>query len=383
MNQISDTPRLTLGIEEEYLIVDTETRDLVREPDPAFMDTCRELSGDHVTNEYLQCQVEVGTPPVATIAEARQSLAGLREAVSTSAKKFGYAPIAASTHPFAKWREQTHTRKERYDVLRMDLGQTIRRMLICGMHVHLEIENRELRIDIMNQVTYFLPHLLALSCSSPFWEGEDTSLSSYRLSVFSSLPRSGLPDQLVSYGEYERLVAQLVGAGCLEDASKIWWDIRPSAKFPTLEQRITDVCSRLDDALCVAATYQSLVAFLLTLRSGNQRWRQYPSTLIEENRWRGQRYGTKGMMVDHGKAKLVPYKDLAEELMELLGEGAKELGCENELLHMRKIVQDGTSADRQRRVREDALDAGATSEEAMRNVVDHLVAEFLEGVTDA
>ena len=304
-------------------------------------------------------------------------------AVSTSAKKFGYAPIAASTHPFAKWREQTHTRKERYDVLRMDLGQTIRRMLICGMHVHLEIENRELRIDIMNQVTYFLPHLLALSCSSPFWEGEDTSLSSYRLSVFSSLPRSGLPDQLVSYGEYERLVAQLVGAGCLEDASKIWWDIRPSAKFPTLEQRITDVCSRLDDALCVAATYQSLVAFLLTLRSGNQRWRQYPSTLIEENRWRGQRYGTKGMMVDHGKAKLVPYKDLAEELMELLGEGAKELGCENELLHMRKIVQDGTSADRQRRVREDALDAGATSEEAMRNVVDHLVAEFLEGVTDA
>ncbi len=376
MNEIIDSSDLTLGIEEEYLIVDTETRDLVREPDPDFMAVCREMAGDHVTNEYLQCQVEVGTPPVRTIAEARRSLVALRKAVAESASGFGYAPIAASTHPFARWREQTHTRKERYDVLRIDLGQTIRRMLICGMHVHLGIENRELRIDIMNQATYFLPHLLALSCSSPFWEGEDTSLASYRLAVFSSMPRSGLPDQLVSYGEYERLVAQLVGAGCLEDASKIWWDIRPSAKFPTLEERITDVCSRIDDALCIAAAYQSLVAFLFRLRSRNQRWRQYPATLIEENRWRAQRYGVKGKMVDHGKALLVPFPELMEELIEILLDDAVELGCAQDLLHIRKIISDGTSADRQRAVRKTALESGATSEEAMREVVDHLVREF-------
>ncbi len=380
MNDIIDASDLTLGIEEEYLIVDSETCDLVRQPDPEFMVACRELAGDHVTNEYLQCQVEVGTPPVRTVAEARRSLATLRKAVAQSARGFGYAPIASSTHPFARWREQTHTRKERYDVLRVDLGHTIRRMLICGMHVHLGIDNRELRIDIMNQATYFLPHLLALSCSSPFWEGEDTSLASYRLSVFSSLPRSGLPDQLASYGEYERLVTQLVDAGCLEDASKIWWDIRPSAKFPTLEQRITDVCSRLEDSLCIAATYQSLVAFLLKLRLSNQRWRQYPVTLIEENRWRGQRYGTGGMMVDHGKAKLVPFRDLMDELVGLLEDSAQSLGCIDELLHIRTIVREGTSADRQRRVRQAALDAGATPDGAMRDVVRHLVNEFLEGV---
>ncbi|MDE2915361.1 MAG: carboxylate-amine ligase [Paracoccaceae bacterium] len=370
---------LTLGIEEEYLIVDRDTRDLVREPDPGFMEACSARVGNQVTNEYLQCQVEIGTPPVADIAGARESLIGLRRAVADAAAEFGYAPIAASTHPFARWRDQTHTRKDRYDALRSDLGQTIRRMMICGMHVHLGIENPDLRVDVMNQVTYFLPHLLALSCSSPFWEGEDTSLASYRLAVFGSLPRSGLPDLLTSWAEYQRLVDQLVGAGCLEDASKIWWDIRPSSKFPTLEQRITDVCSRLDDALCVAATYQSLVSFLFVLRANNQRWRQYPTTLIEENRWRGQRYGVRGQMVDHGKAILVPFGDLAEELIGLLGPSARALDCENELLHIRTIINGGTSADRQREAARKARENGATGEEAMRTVVDHLIGEFLEG----
>ena len=376
MPDMPGRPELTIGIEEEYLIVDRETRDLVRTPDPGFMAACSEQVGGRVTNEYLQCQIEIGTRPVSRITEARDELVTLRTVVAEQAAQFGYAPIASSTHPFAHWREQTHTRKERYDILRVEMGQTARRLLICGMHCHVAIEDPDLRIDIMNQATYFLPHLLALSCSSPFWEGEDTSLSSYRLAVFDSLPRTGLPDHLASFGAYERLVAQLVSAGCLEDGSKIWWDIRPSAKFPTLEQRVTDVCSRLDDALCVAAVYQSLLAFLFRLRSRNQRWRQYPATLIEENRWRAQRYGIHGKMVDHGKALLVPFPDLVEELIEILGEDADELDCRRELLHMRKILAEGTSADRQRAVYRAALETGAAPERALRRVVDHLVDEF-------
>ena len=318
-------PTLTLGIEEEYLIVDRETRDLVREPDAGFLAACAELLGEQVTGEYLQCQVEVGTKPHKRVRDARDDLVGLRKGISEAAAAFGYAPIAASTHPFAKWREQTHTRKERYDHLRDDLGQTVRRMLICGMHMHIGIEDEDLRIDLMNQVTYFLPHLLALSCSSPYWEGEDTGLASYRLTVFDALPRTGLPDVLGSYGEYSRMVGQLVKVGCIEDSSKIWWDIRPSSKFPTVEQRVTDVCSLVDDVAAIAAVYQSVMSFLFRLRKNNQRWRVYPQTLILENRWQAQRHGAKGKLIDHGRGELVPMSELMEELIDLIGEHAEWL----------------------------------------------------------
>ena len=371
-------PSLTLGIEEEYLIVDRKTRDLVREPDAGFLAACDELLGEQVTGEYLQCQVEVGTRPHHRVSDARVDLVGLRKGVCEAAAAFGYAPVAASTHPFAKWREQTHTRKERYDALHDDLGQPVRRMLICGMHMHIGIEDEDLRIDLMNQVTYFLPHILALSCSSPYWEGDDTGLASYRLTVFDALPRTGLPDVLGSYGEYTRMLTHLVKAGCIEDSSKIWWDIRPSSKFPTVEQRVTDVCSSVEDVVAIAAVYQSLMSFLFRLRQKNQRWRVYPQTLILENRWQAQRYGARGKLIDHGRSEMAPMADLMEELIELIGEDAERLGCAEELAHVRAITRNGNSADRQRANYRAAIDAGAESHEACVAVVDGLIAEFSE-----
>jgi len=371
-----ERPSFTVGIEEEYLIVERDSRDLVREPDPAFFERCNELLGGQVTPEFLQCQVEVGTKPHGTVAEAKADLVRMREGVAEAAAEFGYAPIAASTHPFAEWRTQSHTRKPRYDELRADLGAAGRRMLICGCHVHVGIEDDDLRIDLMTQAAYFLPHLLALSCSSPFWGGEDTGLASYRLTIFDALPRTGLPDILTSFGEYRRLVDQLVSAGCIEDATKIWWDIRPSAKFPTLEQRVTDVCSRVEDAACVAAMFQSLMAFLFRLRTRNQRWRLYPATLIRENRWRAQRYGVQGQLVDHGRSVLAPFADLVEELIDLIGPDAEALGCRAEVLHARRIAREGTSADRQRAVYEGAVAAGAEPQQALCAVVDALIGEF-------
>jgi carboxylate-amine ligase len=373
-----DRPSFTVGIEEEYLVVDAETRDLVRTPDPGFLEACEAQAGERVTPEYLQCQVEVGTRPHESVGDAVSELIALRRGLSEAAEGFGYRVIAASTHPFAKWREQTHTRKARYDALRSDLGQAVRRLLICGCHVHVGIEDEDLRIDLMNQVSYFLPHLLALSCSSPFWEGEDTGLASYRLTVFDALPRTGLPDQLYSWSEYRRLADQLIVAGCIEDATRIWWDVRPSDKFPTLEQRVTDVCSRVRDAGAVAAVYQCLLAYLFRLRSRNQRWRLYPTTLIAENRWRAQRYGSRGELVDHGRRRMAPLADLVEEIIELVLPEAEVLGCRTELLHARAIARDGGSAERQRAAFAAAREAGAEPEEAMRSVVDRLAEEFLE-----
>jgi len=371
-------PSLRLGIEEEYLIIDQETLDLVRTPDPALIEECRKDSGDLVTNEYLQCQLEVGTPPCRSIAECGRELAGLRKLVTSKASKFGYAVIAASTHPFSSWREQSVTPKERYKSLNVDLGQGADRLLVCGMHIHIEIEDPELRIDLMNQATYFLPHMLALSCSSPYWEGHDSGLSSYRVAVFDSLPRTGIPDPLQSYGDYQNLVDRLVRTGCISDATKLWWDMRPSAKFPTLEQRITDICSRLDDALAIAALYQSLTLYLYRLRIQNQQWRRYPSTLVAENRWRAQRFGCTDSLLDLGIGKTVPFSRLADELVVLLFDDACNLECEHDLIHVRSIVEHGTSADRQRATYKAARDAGASEDEAVRAVVQLLKDDFLD-----
>jgi carboxylate-amine ligase len=372
-----DRPSFTLGIEEEYLVVDRESRDLVAEPGEGFMDACRAAVGAQVKPEFLQCQVEVGTRPHRTVSDAVDELAGLRRGVAAAAAAHGYAMIAASTHPFAKWRRQVHTPKKRYEDLSEDFGQAARRMLICGMHFHVGIEDDDQRIDLMNQAAYFLPHLLALSGSSPFWEGEDTALASYRLTVFDALPRTGLPDRLVSYSEYRRLVEHLVAAGSIEDGTKIWWDIRPSARFPTLEQRVTDVCPLLADVAAIAALYQALLAYLHRLRTRNQRWRLYPATLIRENRWRAQRYGAEGKLIDHGEGRAARVADLVEELVGLVADDAEALGCRRELAGLRRIAAEGTSAGRQRRVRAEALERGLDADAALRAVVDALIAEFL------
>jgi carboxylate-amine ligase len=372
---MSNNPSLTMGIEEEYLLVDPETRDLVRDPPAAFMDECGAQLGDQVTPEFLRSQVEVGTPVCQTVKEARHHLIGLRGTLCRTAEKHGMRLFAASTHPSAHWEAQAHTAKKRYDDLARDLQGTVRRLLICGMHVHIGIEDQDIRIDVMNQVKYFLPHLLALTTSSPFWQGHKMGLHSYRLSVFDGMPRTGIPDTFSSWAEYQRLLERLIQAGVIEEPSKIWWDLRPSARFPTLEMRIADVCTRLEDSLTVAALYQCLVRRLLRLRRQNLKWRDYPQVMVRENRWLAQRWGETGRLVDLGKGELVPYPALLEEIISIVREDAEALDCVAEVEHARTILARGTSATCQLRVYDTAIASGADATEALRCVVDHILAE--------
>lgn len=372
-------PSFSVGIEEEYLLVDRDTLDLVAAPQ-ALMDQCRAELADQVSPEFLQCQVEIGTRKSATIAEAGSDLKRLRGVIARVANAHGLMPLAVSCHPFSDWRTQRHTDKERYNTLERDLGGVVRRMLICGMHVHVGLDDDELRIDLMNQFAYFLPHLLALSTSSPFWRGEDTGLNSWRLTVFDDLPRTGMPPRFSSWGEYRRSVQVIINAGMIEDGTKIWWDVRPSWRYPTLETRICDVSPRLADALSIAALIQSTMRMLWRLKRANQRWRIYDRFLVGENRWRAQRYGVSEGLIDFALGQVVPYGALLEELIELVHADAEALGCLDEVKHARAIVAGGTSADRQRAVHAQALAAGAGKDEALKEVVRSLGREFLEGV---
>lgn len=372
-------PNFTVGIEEEYLLVDRKTRMLASDPPAELLKACQDSRPGEVSPEFLRCQIEIGTPVCSSIAEARQQLVRLRRTIADNAAEFGLAPIAASTHPFAEWDQQPHTDKERYNELAETMQVVARRLLICGMHVHVAVDDESLRIDLLSQLSYFLPHLLALSTSSPFWRGRKTGLKSYRLAVFNELPRTGLPDSFASPGEYERTVDILIKAGLIEDGTKIWWDLRPSARFPTLEMRISDVCTRLDDAIAIAALFRCITRMLWRLRRNNQRWRQYPLFLIDQNRWLAQRDGVGGKLVDFGRGECVPFGDLVDELLELTREDAEHFGCLAAIEHARAIVADGTSADRQIRVHDDAIAAGANNQEALERVVDHLIAETLEG----
>ena len=369
------TPDYTLGIEEEYLLVDPESCALADVPD-ALMQDCIEALGDKVSPEFLACQIEVGTGVCATVSEARADLGHLRRTIADCAARYGLAPLAVSCHPFADWHSRKHTEKQRYNDLARDLGGVVRRMLICGSHVHVALPDDDLRIDIMRQMAYFLPHLLALSTSSPFWGGQDTGLNSYRLSVFDNLPRTGLPPEFVSHGEYRRSVDTIIQAGLIEDTTKIWWDIRPSARFPTLETRICDVMPLMEHTLTIAALVQSITRMLVELRRRNQRWRIYDRFLIAENRWRAQRYGPREGLLDIGKGAIVPMPELMAELITLLEADAIILGCLNELRAAQDILAFGTSAERQRTVYATALDEGADNDEALRAVVRALISEF-------
>lgn len=368
-------PSFTVGIEEEYLLVDRETRDLVVDLPDSLMARCEQELGSRVSPEFLQSQIEVGTSKCETVAQAGAELAELRRTIARIAGDYGLAPIAASTHPFAQWDTQKHTRKDRYDDLARDMQTVARRLLICGMHVHVGLDDDELRIDLMQQIAYFLPHLLALSTSSPFWRGDVTGLKCYRLSVFQELPRTGLPQAFDSFGEYQRHLDVMVRAGLLEDGTKIWWDVRPSARFPTLELRIPDVCTRLEDGIAIAALYVSLLRMLYVLKRNNQRWRKYSSMLIDENRWRAQRYGIDEGLVDFGKGRVVPYCELLEEILALIHDHAAALGCLTEATRAREILSRGTSAHRQLEVFSQACYEGADKQEALRRVVDWLIAE--------
>ncbi len=369
-------PTFTLGIEEEYLLVDVESRDLVTSMPPSLLEECAaRCEGQQVSPELLRAQIEVGTRVCKDMGEAREALGLLRKAVVEVAASHGLAPIAASTHPFAEWTQQKYTEKPRYAALYAEMQAAARRLLICGMHVHVGIEEDELRIDLMNQFSYFLPHMLALSCSSPFWEGKDTGLKSYRLTVFDAVPRTGLPERFDSYAEYERHIRVMVEAGLIPDATMIWWDLRPSARYPTLETRIMDVCTNMEDALCLAALAVCSLRMLYRLRTNNQRWRLYSRLLLNENRWRAMRYSFDEGLIDLGRGRIMPFAHLFEELLEFIREDAEALGCVAEVEHVRTILAEGTSAHRQLRVYAAAVKAGATPEEATRAVVDHLIEE--------
>ena len=373
-------PSFTIGIEEEYLLVDKETRNLIGQAPDSLMTECERRLEGRVSPEFLQSQIEVGTSKCATLKDAAAEIAQLRLSVAEVAAEHGFAPIAASTHPFALWDEQKHTNKERYNILARDMQAVVRRLLICGMHVHVGLDDDELRIDLMGQVAYFLPHILALSTSSPFWKGEDSGLKSYRLAVFDELPRVGLPEQFDSWGEYQRHLAILIQAGLLEDASKLWWDVRPSARFPTLEMRIADSCTLAADGTTIAALYVCLLRMLYRLKRSNQRWRKYANMLIQENRWRAQRYGLDEGLVDFGKGEIVPYADLLEELLSLVQVDAAALDCWDEVKGARDIIKRGTSAHRQLATYRAACSAGADPREALCQVVDQLIAETVEGL---
>lgn len=373
-------PSFTVGIEEEYLLVDLATRDLIQEAPPNMLSECEQRLEGQVTPEFLQSQIEVGTRVFSNMRDARQDLAHLRRTVSDVAREQGLAIVAASTHPFAMWGDQRRTQKERYAVIARDLQAVVRRLMISGMHVHVGLDDDDLRVDLLGQVSYIMPHLLALSTSSPFWEGHDTGLKSYRIAVWNEMPRTGQPERFESHREYERHVSALVDAGLIEDASKLWWDVRPSARFPTLEMRVADICTRLEDGICIAALYRCWLRMLFRLRSKNQRWREYRALLLNENRWRAQRYGIDEGLVDFGIGEIVPYAQLVQDMLGLIREDAEYFDCVAEVEHVHTILERGTSAHAQLRVYQQAVNDGADTTEALRAVVDMLIEETVSGL---
>ena len=366
---MSITP-LTIGIEEEYQIIDPETRGLTSYIQE-FLEQGRIILRDQIKQELMQSQVEVGSHICQNMQEARTELVRLRRAVHELAAKNGLRVVGASTHPFSQWSTQDVSAGERYTKLQEDLGEVARRLLIFGMHVHVGIEDKELLIDVMNDSIYFLPHILALSTSSPFWHGRNTGLKSYRSVVFENLPRSGLPPYFNSWADCQDLLGTLVETKCIDEPTKIWWDVRPHPKFPTLEFRVADICTRVDDALTITGLLVALVAKLIKLRRENLSWRRYRRHLINENKWRAVRFGVEGSLLDLGKRQEVPMKQLATELIDWLDDVLDPLGVREEVEGIHRILEEGTSADRQIAVYE--------KEGSFEAVIDHLADETIAG----
>lgn len=365
-------PSLSLGIEEEYQIIDPETREM-RSFISQFIDDGKVIMVEReLKPELHQSMVELGTPVCPTVTQLKEELIKQRSFIVGLAEQKGLAVVAAATHPFSRWLDQPVTPLPRYQGVLEEMQLLAQRLLIFGMHVHVGIEDRAFTIDAMNVVRYMLPHILALSASSPFWLGRNTGLKSYRSVVFEDFPRSGIPDICRTAADYDNLVGTLARVGVIPDASKIWWDVRPHHKYPTLEFRICDICTRIDEAIAIAALFQAIVLWLWKLRRKNLTFRVYRRDLIEENRWRASRYGVDGKMIDFGKAEELPTRDLVRELLALVGEEIEELGTRAHIQPIENILQNGASADRQLRVHAQTGD--------LRAVVDHLIAETKLGL---
>jgi len=368
-------PSLTLGIEEEYQIIDPQTREL-KSYITEILEEGRLILLEQIKAEMHQSIVEVGTQVFQTPAEIRVELARLRRALIDLAGSKGMAIAAAGTHPFSSWHTQEITQGERYIGVKEDMGELAQRLLIFGTHIHIGIEDPEFMIDAMNVVRYMLPHLLALSTSSPFWMGRNTGLKSYRSTIFRNFPRTGIPRTFTSWSDYTNLVDTMARTNCIPDASKIWWDVRPHHAYPTLEIRICDICTRVDEAICLAAILQAIVAKVWKLRRDNLTFRLYPAELIEENKWRAVRYGLEGKMVDLGREEELPARTLIREIVEwFIADVVDELGSRREVEYVYRILDEGTSADRQ-------LATYARTGE-LKDVVDQLIRETAEGVAPA
>ena len=339
----------TLGIEEEFQIVDPTTREL-RSRVSEILDEGKMLLGEQFKPEMIQSMIEVGTDKCYNIQEARTDITNLRAITASLARKKGLAIVAASTHPISHWRDQKIFDDARYNVLVEELQMVASSLLIFGLHVHVGMPDKDRGIHIMNAARYFLPHVLALTTSSPFWLGFNTGLKSYRSEVFKKFPRTDIPDHYDSHAAFQRYVDLLVKTGCIDDGKKIWWDVRPHPFFPTLEFRICDIPTRVDDTIAIAALFQAIVAKLDKLIEKNLGFRLYRRALIQENKWRAVRYGLDGKMIDFGKQKEVPVRDLILELLEFVDEVLDDLDSRKEVEHIHKILERGTSADEQLRV---------------------------------
>jgi carboxylate-amine ligase len=363
--------QFTLGIEEEFQIVDPQTREL-RSHVSEFLEEGKMLLGEQIKPEMIQSMVEVGTGICKNIQEARADITRLRSIISGLAGKTGLAIVAASTHPFSHWQDQKIYDDERYALLVQELQTVARSLLIFGLHVHVGVEDVERRIHIMNAARYFLPHVLALTTSSPFWMGHNTGLKSYRTEVFKQFPRTDIPDHFDSYANFQRYVDLLIKTQCINDGKKIWWDLRPHPVFPTLEFRICDIPTRVDDTVAIAALFQAIVAKLTKLIEKNLGFRLYRRMLIQENKWRAVRWGIDGKMIDFGKQKEVPTRDLILELLEFVDDVVDVLGSRKEIEHIHTILERRTSAEEQLRVFEETKD--------LKAVVDRLIELTMENV---
>jgi carboxylate-amine ligase len=366
-------PSLSIGIEEEYQIVDPETREL-RSYITEMLEEGKLRMAEQIKAELHQSIVEVGTRVCTTPAEARAELIRLRKGVMELAARKGLKIVAAGTHPFSNWQDQPITPFERYAGVKADMQMLAQQLLIFGTHVHIGIEDPEFVIDAMNVVRYLLPHVLCLSTSSPFWVGENTGLKSYRSIIFRNFPRTGIPPIMHSRSEFDQLKQTLVNTKCIPDGSKIWWDARPNQSYPTLEFRVCDVCTRVDECVAIAAIFQALIYKAWKLRRDNMTFRLYPSTLIDENKWRAVRYGLDGKLIDWGKQEEKPARELIREMIEwFIGDVADELGSRREIEYAYRILEEGTSADRQL--------ATFKRTGSLKAVVDQLIRETEEGVS--
>ncbi len=374
-------PVVTLGIEEEFFLVDPETRDLLSDPDPRIFEACERERGPHnVAPEFFRSQIETGTKVCRSVAEARAALRETRRLVVAAAAEYGAAVMAASTHPFAAWRAQLVTPRQRYQRFAVTFQESLRRLVVGGMHVHAGFGDADSRIRVMTALRRHLPLLHALSASSPFSNGGETGFKSYRLAIMGALPRTSLPAPLASRADFDRLVGTFQRMKFIESASELWWDVRPSHTFPTVEMRICDVCPRIDDAVSIAALYACLVRRLLRLDRAGRLPPEPPTEIIAENRWLASRYGVLAFFGDEDGAGRVDVEERAAALVELLADDARALGCETELRHVLAVIRDGAGADRQidhfrlRRLE------GDTDDEALRSVVDLAIAETREGI---